>query len=159
MKFALCCIPHKPFATNGKVFIFIAEAKVSSMWNCVTVLIFISINNHFELVNELIKEKLGINTLFQFCVYALYAISGKLCKLLVAIPHFKHFQTIFFLNGFNHAAYHNICFLIFEPLKEAVTRHIWWALFLFQGISFIVQFFQSFWKRFFIHRICEPFAA
>ena len=143
MKFALCCIPHKPCAANVKVLIFIAEAKISNMWDCVTVLIFLNINNHFQLVNELINEKLGINTSFQFCVHAFYAISGKLCKLLVAIPHFKHFQTIFFLNGFNHAAY-NICFLIFEPLKEAVARHIWWALFLFQGISFILQFFQSF---------------
>ena len=57
------------------------------------------------------------STLVQFCVHALYAIIGKLCKVLVTIPHFKHYQTIFFSNGFNHVAYHDICFVIFEPLK------------------------------------------
>ena len=67
---------------------------------------------------------------FQFCVHALYAISGKQCKLLVTIPHFKHYYTIFFSNGFNHAGYHNICFVIFELLKEAVATHISWTVIL-----------------------------
>ena len=98
----LCCIPHKPFAASDKIFIFIAEAKLSNFWNCVRVLIFLSINHHFQLVNDWSMGSLESTHRFN----SAFMLSTPLVvNCAQGTGHlFKHFQIVFSSSGFNQAA-------------------------------------------------------